>query len=276
MTYYSLKTASEIKQRADHFTREFLQRVGPPNDCPVMWTLSNRPFCQPLGKCSDNSKAIQAYNENGTLHISIHPDNILGIPAGALQGWLELEIAQALLMADPALYGFNFKNQIQPLMPVAGSSLYFIRELAEHLSRSLKKLDATKFIMRIKRGLPQVYYYFYLIAPTAEERKLYINLIPHNWSRASHLCRKLAEFIALSCLAEEGVGFSQPLLSEWPEQLGLIPADQVLMEEMAFVARQYHGNGFSVQLVEMFKLLRDSLLLVRSADTAPSSPNLSA
>jgi hypothetical protein len=272
----SLKTACEIEQKAVNITREFLQYVGPPNNYPVEWPLIKKTSCHILGKCSDSSKSIKVFMETGgTLHISIYPDNILGIPAGALQGWLELEITQALFMADSDQYTFNFKNQIQPLMPVAGSSLYFIRELAEGLSRSLKKLDATKFIMRIDRGLPQVYYSFYLIAPAGEERELYENLLPHNWTRASHLCRKLADYIALSCLAEKGVGFSQLLLSEWPQQLGLIRADRVFMEEAAFVARQYHGDGFSVQLVEMFKMLRDSLLLVRSEDTAPNSPNLS-
>jgi hypothetical protein len=253
----SLKTACEIEQKAVNITREFLQYVGPPNNYPVEWPLIKKTSCHILGKCSDSSKSIKVFMETGgTLHISIYPDNILGIPAGALQGWLELEITQALFMADSDQYTFNFKNQIQPLMPVAGSSLYFIRELAEGLSRSLKKL-------------------FYLIAPAGEERELYENLLPHNWTRASHLCRKLADYIALSCLAEKGVGFSQLLLSEWPQQLGLIRADRVFMEEAAFVARQYHGDGFSVQLVEMFKMLRDSLLLVRSEDTAPNSPNLS-
>jgi hypothetical protein len=277
MTNTALKTACEIEQQAVYITREFLQHVGPPNNYyPGELPLNNKISCHILGKCSDSTKSIKVFKETGgTLHISIHPENILGIPAGALQGWLELEITQALFTADSDLYTFNFRNQIQPLMPVAGSSLYFIRELAEGLSRSLKKLDAAKFIMRIDRGLPQVYFYFFLLAPTGEERELYKNLLPHNWTRASHLCRRLPDYIALSCLADKGVGFSQLLLSEWPQQLGLIRADRVFIEEVAFVARQYHGDGFSVQLVEMFKILRDSLLLVRSQDTAPNISNLS-
>jgi hypothetical protein len=157
-------------------------------------------------------------------------------------------------------------------MPLSGSALYFIRELVEHLSRALKRLEATKIITKMDRGLPQLYYYFHTINPTAEDKDLYKKLMPHNWSRASHLCRKLSEYIALSYLTDRGVGFSHSLLSDWQKQYGYSKKDQTFIEDLVFVGDHYQDRKFSFRLVEMFKLLRDNLLIAGSDDIAANNP----
>jgi hypothetical protein len=142
----------------------------------------------------------------------------------------------------------------------------------EHLSRALKTYEATRVIIKMNRGLPQVYYYFYAYNPTAETRELYQKLLPHNWSRASHLCRKLDSYLALFYLAANDVGFSPTLLNDWQKNYGLTQKDQAFMEDMAFIADHNRDQEFSFRMVEMFKLLKESLLVGNSDDaTADNS-----
>jgi hypothetical protein len=269
-----LTTSNEIEQQAVHIIREFLHHAAAPNCPPLEWTFIKEADSPGLRQGAVNSQSIKVVKLNGTLHLSICSEDFIGIPAGALQGWLELEIIHAMVEADTNLYRFNFQNQILPLMPLSGSALYFIRELVEHLSRALKRLEATKIITKMDRGLPQVNYYFHTINPTAEDRKVYKKFMPHNWTRASHLCGKLGEYMALSYLTDQGVGFSHSLLSDWQKQYGYTEKDQAFMEEMAFIADHYQNREFSFRLVEMFKTLKESLLIAGSDDTTTNNPGL--
>jgi hypothetical protein len=267
-----LTTSKEVKQNADRLIHEFLQHAAPPNCLPVEWVFIKKSDNSSLRQGANNNQFIQVVELKGILHLSICSDFFLGIPVDALQGWLELKIVHAMVEADTNLYRFNFQNQILPLMPLAGGSLYFIRELVEHLSRALKRFEATKIIAKMNRGLPQVYYYFYSINPTAEDRKIYIKSMPHNWMRASHLCGKLSEYMALSYLTDQGVGFSHLLLSDWRKQYGFTKKDQAFMKGLVFIADNYQDREFSFRLVEMFKLLKETLLIADSDETIANNP----
>ena len=271
ISHSCLATSKEIEQHTVHAIDEFLQHV-PPSDCPpVEWTFIKK---TDYHRSANNNQSIHVVKLNGTLHLSICSEDFIGITAGALQGWLELEIAYAMIKADTNSYRFNFQRQIFPLMPLSGSALYFIRELVEHLSRALKRLEATKIITKMNRGLPQLYYYFYTINPTNEDKDLYNKIMPHNWSRASHLCRKLSEYIALSYLSDRGVGFSHSLFSDWQKQHGYSEKDQAFMKDLVFVADHYQDREFSFRLVEMFKLLMKNLLIAGSDDIAANNPGI--
>lgn len=267
-----LTTSNEIEQYTVLAIDEILQHVPPSNCLPVKWTFIKEADSPGLRQSAVNGQSIKVTEQNGTLHLSICSEDFIGIPTGALQGWLELEIVYAMIKADTNSYRFNFQRHIFPLMPLSGSALYFIRELVEHLSRALKRLEATKIITKMDRGLPQLYYYFHTINPTAEDKDLYKKLMPHNWSRASHLCRKVSEYIALSYLTDRGVGFSHSLLSDWQKQYGYSKKDQTFIEDLVFVGDHYQDRKFSFRLVEMFKLLRDNLLIAGSDDIAANNP----
>lgn len=259
-----LTTKDEIRQQAVNIISDFIEHAAHLNCPSVECSFIDR-------RDVENNQSVRITKRNDTFFLAICSDDILGIPSGALQGWLELDITYAIVEADSDLCRFNFQDQIMPLMPVAGGSLYFIRELVEHLSRALKKLEATKIIIKMDRGLPQAYYYFYRINPTAEDRILYKQLLPHNWSRASHLCRKLGDYLALSYLACRNGGFSRMLLSDWQKQYVYTEKDQAFMEKMVSTADHYQDSEFSFRLVEMFKLLKESLLIAGRDDTGPDS-----
>ena len=271
ITHSYLMTSNEIEQQAAHIIREFLQHAAPPNCPPVEWAFIKEADSG-LRQGADNSQSIKVVERDGTLHLSICSEDFLGIQDGALQGWLELEIVHAMVEADTNLNQFNFQNQILPLMPLSGSALYFIRELVELLSRALKRREATKIITKMDRGLPQVYYYFYSINPSVEDKELYKKFMPHNWTRASHLCGKLGDYMALSYLTDQGVGFSHSLLSDWQKQYGYTKKDQAFMENMVFIANHYQDREFSFRLVELFKLLKKTLLIAGSEDTDVNIP----
>jgi hypothetical protein len=269
-----LTTSKEIEQYAVHLMQEFLQNPAPLNYLPVEWVFIKKTDNFSLRQGANNNQSIMVVERDGTLHLSICSEDFLGIPVEVLQGWLELEIVHAMVEADTNLYRFNFQNQILPLMPLSGSALYFIRELVEHLSRALKKREATKIITKMDRGLPQVYYYFHTINPTVEDRKLYKKSLPHNWTRASHLCGKLGEYMALSYLADQGIGFSNSLLSDWQKLYGFTEMDQAFIGDLKSIANHFQDHEFSFRLVEMFKFLRKTLLIAGSDDSGANNPGL--
>lgn len=272
MTIHSdLMTIDDIEQQTLHIVSDFLQQISL-SDCPeVNCSFINQPDGQGLQQNVAAQDSIRVEQRGGKIHLSICTGNLLGIPTGALQGWLELKVVLAMIESDNGFYQFNFQKQILPLMRVAGGALYFIRELVEHLSRALKIFEATRIITTMNRGMTQVYYYFYTINPTAENKELYRKLLPHNWSRASHLCRKLKDYIALSYLSDHDVGFSCKLLEDWQEKHGLTDKDQSFMEDMALIANQYTDREFSFRLIEMFKLLKESFLVARKDAAAANN-----
>jgi len=269
--YSNLMTIKEIEQKTVDIVSDFLQQVSHQAPPEVKYTFINQPDGQALQQTIDCQNSIRVEQRDGKIHLSVSSNNLLGIPAGALQGWLDLKVVLAMIESDNGFCQFNFQNQILPLMRVAGGALYFIRELVEHLSRALKIFEATKIITKMNRGLPQVYYYFYVYNPTAEAEEFYKKLLPHYWSRASHLCRKLGDYVALSYLADHDVGFSYKLLEDWQEKHGLTDRDQAFMEDMALIAKQYTDREFSFRLVEMFKLLKESFLIARRDDAAANN-----
>lgn len=271
INHSNLKTIVEIEQQTVDFVSDFLQQVSCP-DCPkVNYSFINQPDCQALQQNADYQHSIRVEQRDNKIQLSVWTSNLVGIPAGALRGWLESKVVLAMIESDKGFGQFNFQTQILPLMRVAGGALYFIRELVEHLSRALKTYEATGVIIKMNRGLPQVYYYFYVYNPTAEAKELYQKLLPHNWSRASHLCRKLDCYLALSYLAANDVGFSPTLLKDWQKNFGLTQKDQAFMKDMVFIANHYRDQEFSFRMVEMFKLLKESLLVVRSDAAANDS-----
>lgn len=269
--YSNLTSVNDIEQHAGQIINEFQQHASHLNIPPLECSFSEEIDPPRRRYGDDNDKSIQVAEQDGVVHLIINSENLLGIPRDALQGWLELKIVLGMVEADGALYQFNFEKQIRPIMQVTGGAMFYIRELVEHLSRALKRCEATKIITRINRGNSQVFYHFYTFNPTTEATELYTTLLAHNWTRANLLCRKLGAYMALSHLNDQGVGFSHTLLKEWRKKGGLTSKDQSFMEDMVNIANQYNDQDFSFRLVEMFKLLKESLLVGRSDVAANDS-----
>ena len=170
-----LQTPQEIEQHANQIVGDFLQYITSNKHPLTEWVFSQA--TEPLQSRREGGigRPIRAVTKKSVLELQICPEDLLGITYIALQGWLELEITRSTEEAKADSCQFNFQNQIRPLMYLAGSGLYFVRELVEHLSRSLIRRETTKMIHQMGRGLPQVYYYFHTLNFSEEEKKFYTN-----------------------------------------------------------------------------------------------------
>lgn len=264
--HQSLEEPGEVKRCANQIVTEFLHSFAIDERPEVHLFFSETTAPQQKWQTEGSMPPIQAQVNNGTHELVVCPEILVPIPHIALQGWLELQIATSMVRARADWGQFNFRSQILPLMRLAGGSLYFVRGLVEYLSRSLTRLETTRTIKRMDRALPQVYYYFFTITPTDEEKRLYRRSLPHNWSRAGFLCSALMEYMGLSYLAGHGIGFSRALKEDWQHQYGYLHDDQAFLDEMVSVACQSMDQGFSTRLTAMFTVLRNKLLIPNNSE----------
>lgn len=257
----SLEKPEEVERCANQIVTDFLHSFAIDERPDVHLFFSEKTAPQQKWQTEDSMPPIRARVNKGTHELVVCPEILVPIPHIALQGWLELQITTSLVKTRADWGQFNFRSQILPLMRLAASSLYFVRGLVEYLSRSLIRLETTRMIRRMDRALPQVYYYFFTIAPSDGEKRLYRRSLPHNWSRAGFLCSALVEYMGLSYLAGHGIGFSRALKEDWQHQYDYLHEDQVFLDEMFSVACQSMDQGFATRLTAMFKVLRNNLLI---------------
>ena len=118
----------------------------------------------------------------------------------ALQGWLDFELAAAVIRRQQTLYRYNFKRDILPLFQVSGMAAQFIRYLVSHLEDCLKRALRADMILNMNHGLPLAYFYYLMTVPSAAEKRSYQKLVPHKWTRAIFVCKKSKEFVPVALL----------------------------------------------------------------------------
>jgi hypothetical protein len=124
----NLMTINKIERQTVDIVSDFLRQVSRP-DCPqVNYSFINQPDCQALQQNADYEHSIRIEQRDNKIQLSVWTSNLVGIPAGALRGWLESKVVLAMIESDKGFGRFNFQTQILPLMQVAGGALYFIRE----------------------------------------------------------------------------------------------------------------------------------------------------
>lgn len=249
--------SEELRRFSRHFVDEFLKTAE--HYSPLAVDLSFYPTLEAYQAKTKKSYMgpIHSENKDNCLTIHICEEGLKGIPLLALQGWLDQELTCYLLKLHPELYQFNFSKQILPLFPVSGSAVNLLRHMVEHLKYGLKRYLVTRIIIDLGHGLPQVYFYFFQMNLSPEERSNYHRIIPHNWIRASFLCEKLKEFMSISLLADRDIAFSLDLKSVWwKHHEYLTYGDRTLLEELAIIPDKYSGESYSVKLIEMFRKLQ--------------------
>ena len=256
--YNSQATSSdEFQEYSRHFVDEFLKKakISP----HLIVDLSFYPSQTAYKKENKRSYLgpIHSDIKDNCLTINLCEEILKGIPFLALQGWLDQELTCYLMETRPELYQFNFRKQILPLFPASGSAVNLIRHIIEHLKSGLKRYHATKIIIDLDHGLSQVYYHFFKISPSPEEKYNYQQIIQHNWIRATFLCQKLNEFMSICLLADRDIGFSRNLKSYWWKYNEyLLLEDKTLLEQIAAIPDKYVKKSFSYKLIEMFRKIQ--------------------
>jgi hypothetical protein len=253
-------TSSELSRQASKAVDDFQAKISikPAMDISLCFHRSQAAV-QPALFRSCRAPIFSEIHDN-CLTIHLCEEDLVGIPQLALQGWLDLELSGWVVKRQPELYRFNFRKDILPLFTVSGSAVQFTRHLVAHLEAGLKKYLATRMIIDMGHGLPQLYYYFLQINLSHSDRESYQRLVPHHWIRADFLCKKFKVYLCVALLADQG--FSIALKSYWWDcHSYILPQDRALLEKLAAVPSLYAERSYSYKLVQIFAAVKRHLLV---------------
>jgi hypothetical protein len=265
----------ELQRYSQHFLEDFLEKeetiIYPPLDVNLFFHQSREAYNQ------DPKRAFAGpvFSEKNGDHFTIHlcEECLKDIPSLALQGWLVQELSLCIQKLQPEFYKCNFRSKIYPLWPVIGLAENHMREMVEDIETSLKKYLAIRQIIDLGLGASQVYFYFYSVNPSSEDKTHYEEAIPHGWTKALFLCRKLKEFIPIFLLAGKNVEFSIDLKSYWLKAHDyLLPEDVTLLKILAGIPEELQGAQYSDKVAEMFKKVKARLLT--PGKTSITSPTI--
>jgi hypothetical protein len=254
----------EIQAFAQHVKDDFLKKtvVYPPLEIELIFYPTHSAFKEDPKR----SYAGTIFSERQDDHFIIHLCQACfkNITHLALQGMLDREMALCIQKLQSQFYCCDFKREIFPIMPVTGLAENHMREVVENLESALKNYLATQMLIEMGLGLPQVYFYFFKINPEIADPENYLAAIPHHWTRALFLCRKLIEFMSIFLLKKRNVDFCRDLESCWLKYNDyLLPEDLNLLETLAGLPVHQDPSPYPAKLVEMFKHVKTQLLASR-------------
>jgi hypothetical protein len=196
--------------------------------------------------------------EGDRLVVHVCCDRLAGTPLPALQAALDLELAMFALDRDGSAFAFNFQKKILPSVNVSGSAVQLIRKMVWHLEKALKLQSATRLVLDLDRGMPQVFHYFNVLNRSAGERRDYARMQRHDWMRGLFLCRKGELYLSVFLLQQAGL--SPELVSFWQQSHPfLLPHDRRFLDLLARQALENSEQPFAGRLVQLFALVRSHL-----------------
>lgn len=255
----TILSADDLVRRAAVFVSVFEDRLAP--SAPLNATFAFHRGPSTIEGTAEVRPAV--FSELADDRIVIHLDlpALVGIPALALQGWLDFELAAIVIRRQPALYRYNFKRDIFPLFPVSGTAVQFIRYVVSHLEACLKRAGRTELILKMEHGQSLAYYHYQTTATAAvEEIRSYRNLAPHKWMRAIYVSKKSKEFVPIALL---DAGGCLPGIASlwWRCHSYLLPEDQKILQKVAAAFLSHRHDRFSEQMVAAFEAVRFDLLI---------------
>jgi hypothetical protein len=221
-------------------------------------TSSRRAFAWPV--------FIEKSGESFMLHLCEEKLNSLPFPV--LQGWLIHHAALCIPKMQPAFFTCNYLKNIFPLMPVSGLATNHILQVITHLERALQQYMVVESLIGLGYGISQCHYYFHKVRVVPEDFESYNLLIPHKWSRSLFICRILEDYMGIVVLARQNVHLSTELESFWSDgHPYLLPSDLDLIHSICHIPALWNRSQYCDKVVEMFKLVRDTLLQPEPGET---------
>lgn len=267
--YYSSQTISpkQLRQYSEHFANSFLNR----SICcqPLLSDIVDFSFYPTEAAYHAEPKRriagpIYAEKEENNCRIHLCEECLKGIPSLALQGWLAEELT-VCRQENREVFYCNFRLNILPLFFVMGSAENFIRELVHYLEFGLRRYLATKKLVHLGRGLHQVYLYFFKLDPGDLSQERYELSIPHAWTRAHFIAKKLKEYMPISLLSRHGIEYARDLeIGWWRYHDYLLPEDKNLLEALALIPDQYSEEFYCEKVIRMFKKVKQALLIPKA------------
>ena len=202
-----------------------------------------------------------AHSDRGRSFITIHlyEPALFGIPALALQGWIDLILARHIISNHDNNHQFNFRRSILPLMNVSGMAKQVIRYLVFHLENGLKQAKSARLVLDMAHDQELLHYLLFRISPSKDDQDNYNHLIPHHWTRAIVVCKKFQEYAVVSLLQQRSQ-FGE-ITSFWRSSHDyLLPEDIYLLKRLADISNSENETSYSDQLITMFKVVHTHLL----------------
>jgi len=214
-------------------------------------------FPDPCPECRPQTCIFgQIRKEKLVLHACI--DRLARMPLPAVQAALDLQLARFTLHRRRQDFAFNFEKKIRPSLAVSGGAVHIVRKMVWHLETALRLQAATRMVIDLDRGSPQVVYYLQMLDQSAVDRADYERMQRHDWVRALFLCRKCETYLSLFLLQQ--VGLSPGLLSFWNQcHPFLQPHDRQLLTGLAEKAGTSMALPFADRIVGMFEQVRSHL-----------------
>jgi hypothetical protein len=251
--------ADELALRAAMFVEAFEEELAPSLSLNVSLSFHRHLSTRLAENAEKKHSPVFSELDNHRIMIHLNIPDLVGIPSLALQGWLDFELAAAVIRRQHKLYRYNFKRDILPLFQVSGMAAQFIRYLVSHLEDCLKRALRADMILNMNHGLSLAYYYYLMTVPSDDEKLSYRKLVPHKWTRAIFVCKKSKEFVPVALL---DAGGCLPSLASfwWRCHAYLLPEDRQLMQKLAAAFLSHRRDRFSDQMVAAFEAVKSDLL----------------
>jgi hypothetical protein len=210
---------------------------------------------------------IEKSEEEFMLHLCEERLQALALPT--LQGWLTHHAVMCIPKQHPEFYSCNFLEKIFPTMPVTGLATNHILQVVTHLERALQHYMAAKSLIDLGYGMSACHFYFSKVHVDPEDFESYNLFMPYGWSRSLFLCRILEDYMGIYALVRQGDQLSMDLETFWLNIHNyLIPSDLDLMQDICRIPALQNGKEYCDKVIEMFKVVRDTLLEPETGDAA--------
>ncbi len=240
-------------------TDAFIKDMIDPQNLVADHVIHRSPGDFPAKKGKAIFSVAQKEQDRASVTLHLYEPALIGIPALALQGWVDLVLAGHIAIDHDNAHRLNFSRSILPLINVSGMAIQVMRYLVYHLENGQKQAMAARLLLEMAHDRELLHYLLYRISPSKNDRENYDHLIPHHWTRAIVVCKKFQEYVVVSSL--DRWSNSADTTSFWRSCNDyLLPEDVHLLKRLAEIAHSDHDNSYSDQLIAMFKAVRTNLL----------------
>jgi hypothetical protein len=261
-SYGPIETMEELKVQSQRTVEAFGEKklIYPPLDVTLVHYETKEDYGTDRNRLAAGPIFTQKQGNAFVIHICL--ELLSGISRIGLQGWLEHEMAYCSLLCHPECYECNFKKEIFPLMPVTGSAESVMREITECLEKGLRHYLAAQTLLKMDRGVAQVHFYLYKLAPNPDDPIKFKKAERFLWVRALMLCRKLADYMPVYLLVKEKLDMSRELHAFWWKIHDYLPSkDREILKTLGDEPAGQDPKQYSKMIIKMFKLIKHHYLL---------------
>lgn len=262
---------NDFQYCAIEIIEEFLHKQNPLIYPPLKVRPAFHEDRKAFEDCSKRAFAGPVFIEKTENEFLLHlcEERLQDLSLPMLRGCLIHHAAMCIPQQHPEFYSCNFLEKIFPAMPVTGLATNHILQVATHLENGLQQYMAAESLIDLGYGISECHFYFNKIQVDSEDAESYEIFLPFGWSRSLFLCRILEDYMGIFVLVKQGLPLSSELEAFWMDVFHyLLPDDLDFLRGICRIPALQNGNEYCDKVIEMFKLVRDTLLEPEIGKTA--------